>query len=42
MKTIYLFGEVGYDITAEALKKDLPKNSIEKVRIIIDSPGGGV
>ena len=42
MKTIYLFGEVGYDLTAEALKKDLPKNSIEKVRIILDSPGGSV
>ena len=42
MKTIYLYGEVGYDITAEALKKDLPKNSIEKVRIILDSPGGSV
>ncbi len=42
MKTIYLYGEVGYDMTAEALKKDLPKNSIEKVRIILDSPGGSV
>jgi len=42
MKTIYLLGVVGEEITAEALKKELPKKSTEKTRIILDSVGGGV
>jgi ATP-dependent protease ClpP protease subunit len=40
MKTIYLKGVVGWDITAEKLKKELDPNSREKVRIVVNSPGG--
>ena len=42
MKTIYLSGEVGWEITLSKLRNQMNPSSKEKVRIIINSYGGSV
>lgn len=42
MKTIYLIGEIGYDVTAKKFREKVNFSSNEKLRIIINSPGGFV
>jgi len=39
MKTIYLRGTVGVDITADGIRKQI-EGSREKLRVIVNSPGG--
>ena len=42
MKTIYLKGTIGVDITAEKLKSMVNLNSTEKLQILINSTGGSI
>ena len=42
MKTIYLKGDVGYEITAENILKQIDIKSTEKLRVVVNSPGGFV
>mgnify|MGYP001386831677 FL=1 len=42
MKTIYLKGTIGLDITAEKLKSMVNLNSTEKLQILINSTGGSI
>ena len=42
METIYINGEIGYEITAANFRKELPEDQSEKLQIIINSPGGFV
>lgn len=42
MKTIYLKGTIGLDITAEKLKSMVNLNSTEKLQILLNSTGGSI
>jgi len=42
MKTIYMKGVIGYDITSEKLLQMINPNSTEKLQILINSSGGSV
>jgi ATP-dependent Clp protease protease subunit len=42
MKTIYLSGVVGWDITADRIREQADMKSQEKLRVIVNSPGGYV
>ncbi len=42
MKTIYMKGVIGYDITSEKLLQMINPNSTEKLQILINSSGGNV
>lgn len=42
MKTIYLKGDVGFEITAENVLKQIDIKSTEKLRVVVNSPGGFV
>lgn len=42
MKTIYLSGVVGWDITADGIREQIDLKSKEKLRVIVNSPGGYV
>lgn len=42
MKTIYLSGTVGYEITADSIRDQVDFSSREKIRIIVNSMGGYV
>ena len=42
MKTIYLSGVVGYEITADSIRSQINEKSTEKLQVIVNSPGGFV
>jgi ATP-dependent Clp protease protease subunit len=42
MKTIYLKGDIGWEITAEKIRSMIDVKSSEKLQVIINSPGGFV
>lgn len=42
MKTIYLSGVVGYEITADSIRAQINEGSKEKLQVIVNSPGGFV
>jgi len=42
MKTIYLSGIVGYEITADNIRSQISEGSKEKLQVIVNSPGGFV
>jgi ATP-dependent protease ClpP protease subunit len=42
MKTIYLKGDIGWEITAEKIRQMIDIKSTEKLQVIINSPGGFV
>jgi ATP-dependent protease ClpP protease subunit len=42
MKTIYLSGIVGYEITADAIREQINENSKEKLQVVVNSYGGFV
>lgn len=42
MKTIYLSGVVGYEITADRLRREIDFSSKERIRLVINSAGGYV
>jgi ATP-dependent protease ClpP protease subunit len=42
MKSIYLSGIVGYEITADYIRSQINENSKEKLQVIVNSPGGFV
>lgn len=42
MKTIYLKGDIGFEITADKIREKVNFASTEKLRVIVNSPGGYV
>lgn len=42
MKTLYLSGIVGYEITADSIRAQINEQSKEKLQVIVNSPGGFV
>ena len=40
MKTIYISGEIGWDVTPDDIREQIDPTSKEKLRVIINSPGG--
>jgi ATP-dependent Clp protease protease subunit len=42
MKTIYLKGDIGFEITAEKIRGMIDIKSTEKLQVIVNSPGGFV
>ena len=42
MKTIYISGEIGWDVTADDIRSQIDSKSKESLRVIINSPGGYV
>jgi len=42
MKTIYLKGDIGFEITAEKIRSLIDVKSTEKLQVVINSPGGFV
>lgn len=42
MKTIYLKGDIGFEITADKIREKVNFASTEKLRVIVNSPGGFV
>jgi len=42
MKSLYLSGIVGYEITADNIRAQLSESSKEKLQVIVNSPGGFV
>jgi ATP-dependent Clp protease protease subunit len=42
MKTVYLKGDIGWEITAEKIRQMIDIKSTEKLQVIINSPGGFV
>lgn len=42
MKSIYLSGVVGYEITADGIRSQINEKSTEKLQVIVNSPGGFV
>lgn len=42
MKSLYLSGIVGYEITADYIRSQINENSKEKLQVIVNSPGGFV
>lgn len=42
MKTIYISGEIGYDITADWIREQIDSNSKERLRVILNSIGGSI
>ena len=42
MKSLYLSGVVGYEITAENIRSQINEGSKEKLQVIVNSPGGFV
>jgi len=42
MKTIYLKGDVGWEITGESILEKIDINSKENLRVIVNSPGGSI
>ena len=42
MKTMYLSGIVGYEITADNIRSQINEGSQEKLQVIVNSPGGFV
>ena len=42
MKSLYLSGIVGYEITADYIRSQISEGSKEKLQVIVNSPGGFV
>jgi ATP-dependent protease ClpP protease subunit len=42
MKSIYLNGDVGWEITADKILSQIDIKSKEKLRVFVNSPGGSV
>lgn len=40
MKTIYISGIIGMDVTADGIREEIDSKSTEKLRVIVNSPGG--
>jgi ATP-dependent protease ClpP protease subunit len=42
MKEIYIKGVIGWDVTEDSVREQIKNDSSEKLRVIINSPGGSV
>ena len=42
MKTLYISGEIGWDVTPDSIREQIDSKSTEKLRVIVNSVGGYV